>query len=213
MTKHSSATYPPTKNALQQLLEPTNLSPPTTENKRRSDWTYKSDFQNHLHNLKIQSNSISEGNMIIYVAYAAAEPPLQDIAGDNVHLMMDIKIFTTVQDMEGDETILNSFITEINQSYHHIMRRMTPQIQENGMTPMKDHNLDKYILTTICFNQKAGIFKNRDINQTLLSTRIITPKSIAIKYAITPERILDQISENLYLEKLNMQQEKQYMQG
>ena len=82
---------------------------------------------------------------------------------------------------------------------------MTPQIQENGIIPIKDHNLDKYILNTVCFTQDAGIFNKRTIKQTLLTTRIITPKSIMLKYGVTPEKILDQIYENLYLEKVKIQ--------
>ena len=82
---------------------------------------------------------------------------------------------------------------------------MTPQIQENGIIPIKDHNLDKYILNTVCFTQDAGIFNKRTIRQTLLTTRIITPNSIMLKFGVTPEKILDQISKNLYLEKVKLQ--------
>ena len=70
--------------------------------------------------------------MIIYVAYASADPPLHKKIGDNLHLMMDIKVFFNSSRQKEDETILNRYVSEINQSYHHIMRRMTPQIQEMG---------------------------------------------------------------------------------
>ena len=45
----------------------------------------------------------------------------------------------------------------------------------------------------------------RTIKQTLLTTRIITPKSIMLKFGVTPEKILDQIYEYLYLEKVKIQ--------
>ena len=79
------------------------------------------------------------------------------------------------------------------------MWRMTPQIQENGIVPRKDHNLDKYMFRTVCFIQDAGIFNKKTLRQTLLTTRI--------KFGITPERILDQISKNLYHEKVNQLKE------
>ena len=54
--------------------------------------------------------------MIIYVAYASADPPLHKIIGDNVHLMMDIKKIYNSSIQKLDETILNRYVSEINQS-------------------------------------------------------------------------------------------------
>ena len=119
--------------------------------------------------------------------------------------MMDIKTFYNSSRQHEDEIILNRYVSEINQNYHHIMQRMTPQIQENGIVPRKNHNLDKYMLSTVCFTQDAGIFNKRTLRQTLLTTWIITPKTIMLKFGVTPERILDQISKNLYLEKVKLQ--------
>ena len=94
------------KSILQQLLESANPPLPVKKNKKESNWTYKTDFQNYILNLKTEnSSSISEGNMIIYIADASADPPLHEIIGDNVHLIMDIKIFYNVSRQHEDKTI------------------------------------------------------------------------------------------------------------
>ena len=143
--------------------------------------------------------------MIIYIEYASADPPLHEILGDNIHLIMDIKIFYNVSREHEDKINLQQYINEINQNYHYIMQRITPQIQENGLAPRTDHNLDKYMLSTDCFTSDAGIFNKKSLKQTLLTTRIIIPKKVMAKFGITPETLLDQISKNLYLEKTKLQ--------
>ena len=52
------------------------------------------------------------------------------------------------------------------QGWHYIHLQMTPQIQEIGIVPRKDHNLDKYMLNTVCFIQDAGIFNKKIARRT-----------------------------------------------
>ena len=112
--------------------------------KKESSGAYRNYFQNYILNQKTKNlSSISE--MIIYIVYASMDPPLIVMLGDNIHLFYDIKIYYTASREQEDEIIFQEYVEKTNMRYHHITRRITPQIQGNRTTPQ---TTNKYILST-----------------------------------------------------------------